>query len=99
MFKPILLTLLLITAMPTLADDCGVAPFTRGDYAAALKPVTECAKQGHAGAQAMLGFTYSASSQGVPQDYKAAVRWYTLAAKQGIALAQPMGSGPPFPIS
>ena len=87
MLKPILLTLLLLGGMPARADDCGFDAYAKEDYAAALKPLTECAKQGSAGAQGLLGFMYS-NGQGVPRDYKAAVRWYTLAAEQGHPVAQ-----------
>ena len=67
MLKPILLTLLLLGGMPAWAEDCGFDAYANDEYAAALKPLTECAKQGNAGAQYGLGWMYS-NGEGVPQD-------------------------------
>jgi TPR repeat protein len=63
------------------------AAYGRGDYATAMQLLRPLADQGHAFAQAILGFM-SANGQGVQQDYAAAVRWYQKAADQGYAGAQ-----------
>ena len=65
----------------------GVAAYQRGDYAAAMKFWRPLAEQGHAKAQAGLGFMYR-NSNGVPQDYVEAVKWYRMAADQGDEFAQ-----------
>ena len=57
------------------------------DYAEAVAWYKKAAEQGHAVAQAGLGFMY-ADGQGVPQDYARAVAWYKKAAEQGDADAQ-----------
>lgn len=82
-----LLLALLFSALPAWADDCGFDAAKNEDYAAALKPLTECAEQGSPGAQLMLAIMYD-NGLGVPQDDKAAVHWYALSAKQGLADAQ-----------
>ncbi len=68
MLKPILLTLLL-NAMPAWAADCGFDAYDRADYAAALKPLTACAKQGNAIAPINLGYLLDLSL-GVAQRYR-----------------------------
>ena len=45
------------------------------------------AEQGHAGAQANLGFMYE-NGTGVTQDYAEALQWYRKAAEQGHGRAQ-----------
>ncbi len=65
----------------------GLAAYSRGDYATALRELRPLAEQGDARAQTGLGFMYK-NGQGVPQDDKTAVKWYTLAAEQGYAVAQ-----------
>ena len=52
-----------------------------------LEDVRTCAEQGHALAQARLGYRY-ANGEGVPEDDVEAVRWYRLAAEQGNAAGQ-----------
>ncbi len=65
----------------------GNAAYERGDYAAALREWRPLAEQGHAIAQADLGYAYE-KGQGVPQDYAMAIMWYLKAAAQGILGAQ-----------
>ena len=93
----LLLALLLISIMPAWADDCGFDAFRRHDFAAALKPPTECAEQGNVLAQQALAYMYH-DGKGVPQNYKAEVRWYTLAATQGVAEAQANLGGGSWPL-
>lgn len=57
------------------------------NYAEAVKWYRKAAEQGHAGAQANLGFMYR-NDFGVKQDYVAAVEWYRKAAEQNDAHAQ-----------
>ena len=57
------------------------------DYTEAVKWYRKAADQGHAGAQANLGYCYH-EGLGVPQDYAEAVKWYRMAAEQGSADAE-----------
>ena len=57
------------------------------DNAEAVKWFRKAAEQGHARAQAVLGFMY-ANGRGVPQDYAEAAKWHHKAAEQGVAEAQ-----------
>ncbi len=75
--------LLIALATPSQADfQDGLAAFSRGDYAAALREWRPLAEQGYAGAQFYLGVMY-ATGRGLPQDYAEAVKWYRKAAEQG----------------
>jgi len=56
-------------------------------YIVAEESYREAAKQGHAGAQYMLGLMYD-NGQGVKKDYAEAMKWYRMAADQGNADAQ-----------
>jgi TPR repeat protein len=67
--------------------DEGIAAYKRGDYETAFQEMKPLAEQGHAPAQASLGFAYD-TGQGVPQDYAVAAKWYRKAAEQGNAGAQ-----------
>src|SRR5437016_1266347 len=67
--------------------DEGIAAFSRGDYATALREWLPLAQQGDANAQSSLGYMY-VMGQGVPQDYALAAMWYRRAADQGDAKAQ-----------
>ena len=49
--------------------------------------VQQCAQQGHASAQTLLGFMYAAG-RGVRQDDAEAAAWFRRAADQGVADAQ-----------
>ena len=54
------------------------------DYREAVKWFRKAAEQGHAGAQANLGFMYD-RGWGVPEDDREAVKWFRKAAEQGHA--------------
>ena len=82
-----LLLALLFSALPAFADDCGFDAYAKDDYAAALKPLTECVKQGNAFAQYNLGLMY-AHGLGVPKDDVKAYKWWNLAAAEGDAGAK-----------
>ena len=76
-------------ASPASADpwDEGVAAWTRGDYAQAVKFMSVAARQGDAAAQYNLGIAY-ANGVGAPRDYAQSIKWFRLAAEQGAPLAQ-----------
>ena len=57
------------------------------DYKQAFDWYRKAAAQGHADAQAKLGWLYS-NGHGVPQDHKQAVNWFRKAADQGSPHAQ-----------
>ena len=77
--------LLIGLATPSQADfQDGLAAFSRGDYAAAMREWRPLAEQGHAGAQYFLGNMYD-FGQGVARDDAEAVKWYRKAAEQGQA--------------
>ena len=57
------------------------------DYGEAVSWYRRAAEQGHAAAQAYLGFMYS-TGRGVGQDDREAVRWYRRSADQGHPLGQ-----------
>ena len=63
------------------------AAYDRGDYDTALRGFRPLAEQGHAQAQAGLGFMYH-QGKGVAADGAEAARWFRRAAEQGIAQAQ-----------
>jgi TPR repeat protein len=67
--------------------DEGWAAYVVGNYVTAFKEWQPLAKQGHASAQAQLGFMY-AYGKGVRQDAAEAVKWYRKAAEQGDPHAQ-----------
>jgi len=89
LLRMLVLALLLSVAPFSLSADfsVGVAAYSKGDIAEALREWRPLAQQGYAAAQYNLGFMYH-RGKGVPQDYKAAIKWYTLAAEQGYAAAQ-----------
>jgi TPR repeat protein len=60
---------------------------TSDDPVAQARWYRQAAEQGHADAQASLGWCYS-DGKGVPQDHREAVRWFRLSAEQGLARAQ-----------
>lgn len=70
-------------ATPEVMDDAAGEP----DDAEAVRWYRKGAEQGHARAQAGLGFMYT-SGLGVPHDDGEAVQWYRKAAEQGDAVAQ-----------
>ena len=74
---------------PAWADDykAGMAAYTRGDYATALREWQPMAEQGDAAVQYNLGLLYH-NGMGAPQDYVQARKWYEKAAIQGHAYAQ-----------
>ena len=82
---PLLVTL----ALPVVAQDyeTGKDAYKRGDYTTALQHFRPLAEQGHAKAQANLGFMYS-NGQGVSQDYEKSIKWLSKAATQNNAHAQ-----------
>lgn len=57
------------------------------DSAAAVRWLTEAARQNHPQAQAELGTMYRLG-RGVPEDPKEAARWLTAAASAGVGIAQ-----------
>ena len=65
----------------------GLAAYTEGDYAIALREFRPLAEQGDADAQRYLGLMY-ANGEGVREDDAEAVRWLRKAAEQGDAVAQ-----------
>ena len=83
------LLLSVLLAVPAGAQDYdkGIAAYSRGDFATALKEWRPLAEQGFVKAQYNLGVMY-ANGHGVPQDYTEAVKWYRLAAEQGNSGAQ-----------
>ena len=92
--RPIIRSGFLALAIMALAFPVNAGPLEdgaiahqRGDYATASKLWRPLAEQGHARAQAGLGFMYR-NSDGVPQDYVEAVKWYRMAADQGDEFAQ-----------
>jgi len=83
-----LAVLLMVAALPASAGfKEGVAAYKRGDYRTALRDWRPLAEQGHAKAQAWLGFMYL-TGQGVTKNYREAIKWYRKAAEQGYAAAQ-----------
>jgi TPR repeat protein len=82
---------LLICLLPcvVLGDELtdGDAALQRGDYATAVKALTELAEKGQARAQIQLGSLYLVG-QGVPEDLKQALFWFRKAAEQGNPTAQ-----------
>ena len=83
----IVLTLMLTNRVAAGPFEDGVAAYSSGDYATALRLFRPLADQGHADGQLKLGNMYG-RGQGVPQDYAEAVKWNRLAAEQGDAEAQ-----------
>jgi TPR repeat protein len=65
----------------------GVAAYTRGDYATAMRLWHPLADQGFASAQSNIGLMY-AEGRGVARDHAAAANWFRKAAEQGVASAQ-----------
>jgi len=65
----------------------GVAAYSRGDYARAVRELIPAAARGDARAQAQLGFMYE-NGFGVPQNYVAAADLYQSAAAQGDAFGR-----------
>lgn len=65
----------------------GLAAFTAGNVAQAVKWLRIAADQGHAPAQYNLGRMHTIG-KGVTHDYAQAVKWYRKAAAQGNARAQ-----------
>ncbi len=72
-----------LTAPAWAGWDEGVAAYTRGDYAAALREWRPLAEQGNALAQGNLGFMYG-KGLGVPQNYVQAHMWLNLAASRNL---------------
>jgi len=85
----VVMTVLLLSACTAGVGpiEDGIAAYTRGDYATALRLWQALAAQGDAAAQSNLGVMYS-RGQGLTRDYAEAVKWYRLAAAQGNARAQ-----------
>ena len=84
------LTLLLLYSLSIFAYadyDSALAAYEAGDYETAFKELLPLAEEGHAEAQANIGFMYF-KGLGVPQDYAEALKWYRKAAEQGHAAAQ-----------
>ena len=63
----------------------GVAAYSRGDHARAVRAFLPLAQAGHAPAQRRLG-GMDENGLGVPQDYTEAVKWSRRAAEQGDPL-------------
>ncbi len=76
-----------LTAPAWAGWDEGVAAYSRGDYATALREWRPLAEQGYANAQFNLGLMYY-NGWGAPQDDAESVRWWRKAAEQGHAMAQ-----------
>ena len=82
------LVVFLAIVIPAAADfPAGLAAYSHGDYATALKEWQPVAEAGDPNAQYNLGLLY-ARGQGVPQSYQKAAEWYQKAAEQGVAAAQ-----------
>ncbi len=83
------LALAFLVALPATAQDFqkGVAAYTRGDYATAIREWRPLVTKGNAKAQHNLGFMYF-YGEGVSQSYSVAMRWWHKAAEQGYAKAQ-----------
>ena len=79
------LFLSVLLAAPAYAQDFdkGIAAYSRGDFATALKEWRPLAEQGHAKAQRDLGVMYF-KGEVVPQDDVEAVKWFRLAAEQQL---------------
>ncbi len=75
-------------------DRAGLRAYQRGDYATAIRKWKPLAEQGHADAQAGLGFMAyfgdrrSFDPDAIPLDDADAAKWFRLAAEQGQADAQ-----------
>jgi hypothetical protein len=65
----------------------GVAAYSRGDYASALRTFRALAAQGNSDAQSNLGTMYS-RGRGVAQDPVRAAMWFSLAAAAGESTAE-----------
>ncbi len=63
--------------------DEGVAAYTSGDYATALREWRPLAEQGDAKAQYNLGLMY-AKGEGVPQEFVQAHMWFNIAAARTL---------------
>lgn len=85
-FLALLLGGMVVSAATNAGFDEGLAAYTRGDYAAAVREWTPLATEGSADAQFVIGLLYS-DGDGVPQDYSTAAYWYRKAAEQGHARA------------
>ena len=83
------LALALSMAAPVEAGrfEDGVAAYSKGDFASALRLWRPLAEGGSPEAQVNLGILYK-NGQGVAQDYAVAVKWFRHAAKQGSADAE-----------
>ncbi len=81
--------LMLSFAVPAAAGpfEDGVAAYSKGDYATALRLLFPLAEQGNARAQLNLGVMYN-NGWGVTQNDAEAAKWFRKAAEQGLANAQ-----------
>lgn len=78
--------LFLVPAHGSAQDSSSVSCVDIG-FSSTLEDLTDCAKQGHAGAQYSLGLRYNMGLN-APQDDGEAFVWYRLAAEQGHVAAQ-----------
>lgn len=86
--KRILLSLLLASALPVLADfQTGLDAYKKGDYVTAAKEWRTGADAGDPQAQFNLGLLYL-DGHGVPQSYAEAAKWFHRAAEQDYGPAQ-----------
>src|SRR5262245_57293994 len=79
-----------LALLPALANaglDEGVAAYTSGDYATALKEFRELADQGNPDGQYFLGFLYH-NGFGVKANQAEALKWFEKAAEQGDGRSQ-----------
>lgn len=67
--------------------EIALSHYESGSYAKALELTKDGAKQGHPGAQMLLGTMYK-DGTGVEQSYSDAKAWYEQAGKQGHVIAQ-----------
>ena len=84
LFAAAAMLLVTVGALPAAAQtfDAAVEAYERGDYATALAGFQNCAEQGNAAAQSILGLMY-ASGEDVPEDDVTAYAWLNIAAAQG----------------
>ena len=84
----LLATLIFNSLNPLFAQDFdkGLAAFTDGNYATALKEWEPLAEQGRADAQNNLGVMYE-NGEGVPQDFIIGYMWLNLAGANGDTTA------------
>ena len=83
------LTMLLLAAAPSIADDVrrGTSLYWRGDYGAAAAVLKPLARDGNVLAQFAIAVMYD-DGRGLPQDFSRALSWYRKAAHAGLVTYQ-----------